>query len=68
MADYNVATPSINTQIACPNCGAFNPMLQQLKKKSNPLLALLYIILLLIPVIGWIVLFIHIASRATRRL
>jgi len=63
MADYNMAAPPTGTAIACPNCGALNPMLQQLKKKSNPLMALLYIILLLIPVVGWIVLFIHMITR-----
>ena len=52
-----------DARILCPNCGAPNPAIQQVKKKTNFLLVLLYLVLLFVPVVGWIVLFISMARR-----
>lgn len=49
--------------ITCPKCGAPNPVIQQVNKKRNPLLVLLYIGLLFVPVIGWIALFVFLVKR-----
>ncbi|MDR1465817.1 MAG: hypothetical protein LBJ11_11050 [Oscillospiraceae bacterium] len=57
------ATTQQDARIICPNCGTPNPVIQQVKKKSNILLVLLYVILLMIPVVGWIALFIAMAKR-----
>ena len=52
--------------LVCPRCGKLYPLVQTLteKKRMNPMTALLYIILLLLPVIGWIVLFISLVKRS----
>ena len=36
-----------NARILCPNCGAPNPAIQQVKKKTNFLLVLLHLVLLM---------------------
>jgi hypothetical protein len=52
-----------DARILCPSCGAPNPVIQQVNKKKKPLLVLLYLVLLMLPVVGWIVLFIYLAKR-----
>jgi DNA-directed RNA polymerase subunit M/transcription elongation factor TFIIS len=52
-----------DARILCPNCGTANPVIQQVKKKNNPLLVLLYLVLLFLPVVGWIALFVALTKR-----
>jgi len=56
---------SENPRIVCANCGDYDPLVQTVTegKRWNPLLALLYIILIFIPIVGWIVLFIVMVGR-----
>ena len=52
-----------DARIACPNCGATDPLIQSIQKSMNVFAALGYIILLFVPVIGWIALFWMLTSR-----
>lgn len=54
--------------MVCPNCGSNNMQVQAVAemKKRGCLTILLYIILILIPVIGWIALFCLLRGRKSK--
>jgi len=59
----------INSAIICPRCNSSNPIIQTVSedKPWSCIGALFFIFLLLLPIIGWIVLFIRLVARKDTR-
>jgi len=51
-----------SNNITCPKCKTGDPLLQTMRKNRSCLTYFIYLVLILIPVFGWIVLFIFLVT------